>query len=226
MTMAADRPVLGIDTATTRPGIALVAGDDVLAQAGFDHALPPSRVLMPMLKSMLDAAGLALGDLQALAVTVGPGGFTGIRVGLATSRALAAAADLPLAGVSTLAAVAAAAGPAGSKLVPWLDGGRQEVYAGLFRSGTGQWEERVAPPVEILEGLPGEALLFVGDGAVRYRELIAARPAAHAGDRVKPLPDNIAAAVARLGREALGGGTALPPVPRYLRPPDATRARA
>ena len=223
--MAADRPILGIDTATARTSLALVAGDDVLAEAGFHRTLPPSRALMPMLKTMLAAAGLELGDLQALAVTVGPGGFTGIRVGLATARALAQAANLPLAGVSTLAAGAAAAAPAPMPVAPWLDGGRHEIYAGLIREGTGE-EERVAPPGEILKGLPAEAVLFVGDGAVRYGELIAARPGCHAGDQVRPLPAGIAAAAARLGREALAQGAALPPTPRYLRPPDATRARA
>jgi tRNA threonylcarbamoyladenosine biosynthesis protein TsaB len=226
MIMPADRPVLGIHTATSRTGLALITGDAVLAEAGFNRPLSPSSALMPMMKTMLEAAGLKLNDLGALAVTVGPGGFTGIRVGLATARTLAEAADLPLAGVSTLAAVAAAVGPVSLPVAPWLDGGRGEVYAGLFRSPAGPGDECVSSPADVLPGLPAEALLFVGDGAVRYGELIAARPHAHPGDQVMPLPEGLAAAAARLGRDALAGGTALPPVPRYLRAPDATRARA
>lgn len=226
MIMADDRPVLGIHSATSRTGLALISGPAVLAEAGFNRPLSPSGALMPMMKTMLQVAGLELGDLGALAVTVGPGGFTGIRVGLATARTLAEAAGLPLAGVSTLAAVAAAAGPVSLPVAPWLDGGRGEIYAALFRSLEEPGDECVAPPAEVLPGLPGEPLLFVGDGAVRHGELIARRPQAHPGDLVRPLPDGLAAAAAFLGRDALARGTALPPLPRYLRPPDATRARA
>ena len=226
MIMAADRPVLGIHTATSRTGLALISGAAVLADAGFNRPLSPSAALMPMMKTMLQVAGMKLGDLGALAVTVGPGGVTGIRVGLATARTLAEAAELPLAGVSTLAAVAAAAGPVSMPVAPWLDGGRGEIYAALFRSVDEPGDERVSPPAEILSGLPAEPLLFVGDGAIRYGELIAGRPQAHPGDRVKPTPGGLAAAAAFLGRDALARGTALPPMPRYLRPPDATRARA
>jgi len=157
-------------------------------------------------------------------VTVGPGGFTGIRVGLATVRALAESVGRPLAGVSTLAAVAAAAAGDHRPIAVLLDAGRHEVYAGLFHGAVAVGQESVAPAAEVLADLPAGPILFVGDGAVRYAELIEARPGAAAGDAVTGMPAGVAAATARLGRQALAAGTALPPAPRYLRPPDATRA--
>lgn len=218
-------PVLGIDTATGRTGIALVDDTLVLAEATFHRRVSPSRSLMPTLEVILAAAGLAPGDLAALAVTVGPGGFTGIRVGLATVRALAEAVGRPLAGVSTLAAVAAAVSATDYPVAVWLDAGREEVYAGLFQGGVAVGPESVAPAADVLSGLPDTPILFAGDGALRYADLIAARSGAAPGDAVSGMPAGVAAATARLGRQALAAGTALLPAPRYLRPPDATRAR-
>ena len=222
---AAAGPVLGVDTATARTGIALVDDTVVLAEAAFHRRVSPSRSLMPTLDVILSAAGLEPADLSALAVTVGPGGFTGIRVGLATVRALAEAVGRPLAGVSTLAAVAAAVSGDDRPVAVWLDAGRHEVYAGFFHGGVAAGPESVAPPVDVLADLPDGPILFAGDGALRYGGLIAARARAAPADTVSGMPAGVAAATARLGRQALEAGTALPPAPRYLRPPDATRAR-
>ena len=222
--MAADRLVLGIDTATAGTGIALLDDTVVLAEAAFHRRLSPSRSLMPTLSSILSTAGLRPADLSALAVTVGPGGFTGIRVGLATVRALAESVDRPLAGVSTLAAVAAAVASDHRPIAVWLDAGRHEVYAGSFQGGAPMGQESVAPAADLLLDLPAGPILFVGDGAVRYADLITARPGAAPDDCVMDMPAGVAAATARLGGQALAAGTALPPSPRYLRPPDATRA--
>jgi tRNA threonylcarbamoyladenosine biosynthesis protein TsaB len=179
---------------------------------------------MPALAVILSAAGLEPADLAALAVTVGPGGFTGIRVGLATLRALAGAVGRTLAGVSTLAAVAAAVAGDERPVAVWLDAGRHEVYAGCFHGGLAAGRELVGPPAEVLAALPDGPILFAGDGALRYAHLIATRAGATPADTVSGMPAGVAAATARLGRRALESGTALPPSPRYLRPPDATRA--
>ncbi|TDI34385.1 MAG: tRNA (adenosine(37)-N6)-threonylcarbamoyltransferase complex dimerization subunit type 1 TsaB [Acidobacteria bacterium] len=218
-------PVLGVDTATSRTGIALVDDTVVLAEAAFHRRVPPSRSLMPALEVILSAAGLEPAGLAALAVTVGPGGFTGIRVGLATMRALAEAAGRPLAGVSTLAAVAAAVSSDDRPVAVWLDAGRHEVYAGLFHGGDAAGPESVASPADVLADLPHGPILFAGDGALCHAALIAGRAGAAPADTVSGMPAGVAAATARLGRQALAAGTALPPAPRYLRPPDATLAR-
>ncbi len=217
---------LGIDTATARTGLALLDGDRVVAALDFHRRVSPSRMLLPMLRATLDAAGLQLADLGGLAVTVGPGGFTGIRVGLATARALAEACDRPLAGVSSLAALAASAPPSGRPVAAWLDAGRREVYAGLYRDGEPLLEEQVAPPDKILAGLPSGPVCFIGDGATAYARHIAARPEARPEDEIQVMPACLAVATARLGAALLARGRPETPRPRYLRPPDATRAVA
>src|SRR4029453_5576052 len=113
---------------------------------------------------MLTGAGLRPADLDALAVGIGPGSFTGIRMALATARALALALGIPAAGVSTLAALAAGAPGA----LPVIDAKRREVFTEL-----GGRPAVVAPQALELEA----GTVCVGDGALRYRELLAARGA-------------------------------------------------
>ena len=230
--MPGDRLFLGIDTSTPRGGIALAGNGVVRAEVSFDGFVSPSRRLLPSIHFALETAGLALGDLAGFAITVGPGSFTGIRVGLATARGLALATGLPVAGVSTLAALAAAAGRAGDTVAAWLDAGRGEVYAALYRSSgeTGGApealdEERVARPEAVLERLPPAPLRFVGSGALRHVQAITRRAGASPLDRIEPRVPFLAGATACLGEIAQSAGTALPAEPRYLRPPDAVRAR-
>ena len=161
-----------------------------------------------------------------MAASVGPGSFTGLRVGLATVQGLAMASGTRVAGVSTLAALAGTVPGATGLVAPWLDAGRGEAYAALRRGGDEITPERVAPPGELLQALPPEPILFVGNGAGRYLEAIRRRPGAHPGDDVKGDSPLLAVAVARLGARALEAGTELPVRPRYLRAPDALRARA
>ena len=92
---------------------------------------------MPAIDDVMARAGIGFADLDAIAVGVGPGTFTGLRIGVATARALAKANDLPLRGVSSLAALAAGM-PAGVRL-PLIDAKRGEVYAALFEGDTERW---------------------------------------------------------------------------------------
>ncbi len=224
MSTASAGPVLGVDTATGRPGLALVEGDVVLAEIAFHRRVSPSRTLMPSLRFVLEQLGLELGGLAAMAVTVGPGSFTGIRVGLATLRGLAQGSGKPLAGVSTLAALAGSYAGVAPHVAAWLDAGRGEIYAALMRPDSGLGSEQVAAPSSVLASLPAVPILFVGDGAMRHAPLIRARGVA--GDAIAGAPPLLAAATARLGREALAAGQPRPARASYLRPPDATRARA
>jgi tRNA threonylcarbamoyladenosine biosynthesis protein TsaB len=226
LSTAGDRPLLGIDTATPRSGIALVLAGDPIAEIGFQRSVSPSRWLLPSIRLLLDISGVSLPDLAALAVTVGPGSFTGLRVGLATVQGLAMASGTRVAGISTLAALAETVPGATGLVAPWLDAGRGEVYAGLRRGGDEVTPEGVARPEEVLQALPSDPIRFVGNGAGRYLELIRRRPGAHPGDGVEGGSPLLAAAAARLGARALQAGNELPARPRYLRAPDALRARA
>jgi tRNA threonylcarbamoyladenosine biosynthesis protein TsaB len=195
---------LAFDTATGVATSALVRDGDVLGEC-----TGRAVEILGDADDLLRAADLAPRDLDLLAVGIGPGSFTGVRIGLAAARGVALALDLPVAGVSTLAALAAGAPGA----VPVIDARRGEVF--VLVSG----EARCLAP-ELLEVESGRA--YVGDGAVRYRATIeAAGGVVPADDGELHLPR------ARLHAQLAGrGGSADEVEPVYLRVPDAEKALA
>ena len=143
--------ILAFDTASARATSALVGDGEVLGER-----VSTTVTLLADLDALLRQTGAHVGDVEALAVGTGPGSFTGIRVGLAAARALALALGIPVAGVSTLDALAAGA----SGALPVIDAKRREVFLPGPRC--------LAPGALELE--PGT--VCVGDGAVRYRALL------------------------------------------------------
>jgi tRNA threonylcarbamoyladenosine biosynthesis protein TsaB len=195
---------LAFDTATGAATSALVRDGDVLGERTGRAA----EVLADA-DELLRGGGLAPRDLDRIAVGVGPGSFTGVRIGLAAARGLALALELPVAGVSTLEALAA--GAAGA--VPVIDARRGEVF--VLLSGHVRC---LAPDV-----LPVDAGgMYVGDGAVRYRDAIEA-----AGGLVPPDDDERHLPRARFHAALAGtGGPAELVEPVYVRAPDAQAAFA
>jgi tRNA threonylcarbamoyladenosine biosynthesis protein TsaB len=192
--------ILAFDTATDVAASALVDDGEVLGER-FSRAV----TLLQDVDALLRQAGAHPSDLEALAVGVGPGSFTGTRIGLAVARGLALARDLPAAGVSTLAALAAGADGA----APVIDARRSEVF--------------VAGPAV----LPPDALPFepgttcVGDGAIRYRDVLEA-----SGLVVPPEDDERHRVRARFhALLAADFGTADEIQPLYVRAPDAEQMR-
>ena len=194
--------ILAFDTATEVATSALVDDGEVLGER-----VSRAVTLLEDVDALLRQAGARTGDLDGLAVGVGPGSFTGVRMGLATARGLALGLDIPVAGVSTLAALAAGAPGA----TPVIDARRREVF--VLRD-----EPRVIFPAD-LEPASGE--LLVGSGAVRYRELFEA-----AGASVPPDNDDRHVPRARFHAQLAENFTAAESVePLYLRAPDADRTR-
>jgi tRNA threonylcarbamoyladenosine biosynthesis protein TsaB len=194
--------ILAFDTATDVATSALVADGKVLGERA-------SRAvsLLEDVDALLRQAGARTRDVAALAVGIGPGSFTGVRVGLATARGLALALDVPVAGVSTLDALAAGAPGA----VPVVDARRREVF--VLRG-----EPRVLAPHE-LELPPGS--VCVGSGAVRYRSVLEGL-----GAEIPPDDDERHLPRARFHAElARDFGPAEAVEPLYLRVPDADRTR-
>jgi tRNA threonylcarbamoyladenosine biosynthesis protein TsaB len=167
--------VLAIDTATPSTVAGVLLGDGRVVEARDD---PPegsrgehaSRVLVLVERALRDG-GVAWGDVDRIAVGVGPGGFTGLRIGIATARALAQARALPLVPVSSLAALARGGATAGGAIAAVIDARRGEVFAGAWDG-----ERELLPPRALAPGALGERLRAlavpvqaVGDGAVRFR---------------------------------------------------------
>jgi tRNA threonylcarbamoyladenosine biosynthesis protein TsaB len=194
--------ILAFDTATDVATSALVWDGEVLGEQR-------SRALTVLedVDALLRRGGVRDTQLEALAVGTGPGGFTGLRMGLATARALAFALDLPVAGVSTLAALAA--GTPGA--LPVIDARRREVFTLV------DGEPAVLAPAELALA-PGT--VCVGDGAVRYRALLE-----QAGGAVPRADDDAHVPHARFHATiARDFGPAELVEPVYLRAPDAERS--
>ncbi len=190
---------LAFDTATSAATAALVRDGDVLGEA-VSRAV---RVLDDA-DGLLRQSGVERSELTGIVVGTGPGSFTGLRLGLAAARGLAFALELPVAGVSTLVALAAGAPGA----VPVVDAGRREVFT--LRDG----EPVVCAPTEVRGGL------CVGDGALRYRSVLEER-----GAEVPPDDDQRHLPRARFHAQlARDFGAADEVEPLYLRIPDAEKS--
>ena len=142
--------LLAIDCAAGACSVAVRDASGILAAAHSAMERGQAEALMPMVADVLAEAGIVASDLGAVAATVGPGSFTGVRIGLAAARGIALAAGLPTVPVTTLEAIAEAAGPGDQPLLVVLDAKRSDVY--------GQW---FGPDGTALDGpraLPAEAL--------------------------------------------------------------------
>jgi tRNA threonylcarbamoyladenosine biosynthesis protein TsaB len=182
-----------------------------------------------VLVELLEAEGLHIPDVEGYAIGLGPGSFTGLRIGLATWKGLAYANRRPIAGASSLAAMALAAAPGapdGAVLIPLLDAKKGELYAGFFRA-SGGGVEAVAPeaalsPEALLAraaALPG-ALAF-GDGCAAYAERLAALPRLTTEVATPPALAVAALAAPRLAGAAFDAQTLFALEPHYVRPSEA-----
>lgn len=196
--------VLGIDTATPTGSVALVEDGEfgveevfpsAVAAVGLGAEKPNHAVeLLSRIDALLCRAGITLAEVSALGVSLGPGSFTGLRIGLSTVKGMAYGWQIPVAGVPTLPAMATRVGDWNGLICPFVDARKKEVYAALFRRSAGSLdrltEDQVGSPgafirhVRVLQ----EPCLFIGSGVEVYGALI---------------------------RDALGGAAFLPPSEAY-----------
>ncbi|MCW8914269.1 MAG: tRNA (adenosine(37)-N6)-threonylcarbamoyltransferase complex dimerization subunit type 1 TsaB [Magnetovibrio sp.] len=217
--------ILSLDCATTGCSVAVLKDGDVLALDARVMARGQAEVLLPMVKGVLETANLQNADLNAIAVTRGPGAFTGMRIGLSAARAFAMALGVPCIGVTTLEAVAhgiSIAERQGQRILAAVESKRADIYVQLFDANFAPLcEPQAADGAAIAALIENDAdILTVGDGAVRAQEMVAEHGLKIALSQAPALPDaRIVATIAQARYEdALD---APPPAPLYLRPPDA-----
>jgi len=224
--------VLGVDTATDYVVAGTTADGELVREVSIepdpDGRPRHSQVLLGEIERSVDAAG-GWGRIDRIAIGIGPGSFTGLRIGIATARALAQARRVPLAPVVSLAALARGVsertdGDAPLAL-PVLDARRNEAFAALFEGGEERWPPFVAPPEELAARVRelDETALAAGDGALRFGAELEA-----AGATVAPPEDPIHRVAARHVCAVGEAATEAPTdqiQPLYLRPPDAKRWR-
>jgi tRNA threonylcarbamoyladenosine biosynthesis protein TsaB len=226
------RTVLGFDTATRATAVALRLGDDQTLEARDDPAsgAHPGHAtrLLGLAASLLDRAGIGWRDLELIAVGLGPGTFTGLRIGVASARGLGASLGVPLSGVSSLAALAE---PALAQLddsdlegvLTVLDARRGEAFVAAHTTSGEMLTARALPPgrLPVLLGntASNDRWLAVGDGALRFEEIL--RPA---GFRIPPADSPLhlisAKAICALGDRAPEADEQIL-LPEYCRRPDA-----
>jgi tRNA threonylcarbamoyladenosine biosynthesis protein TsaB len=234
--------ILALDTTTRAGSVAVVRTPsprdaDVASSGGGDHVLAllpgdPSRThgerLPSDIATALDRAGVGREQIDLLAVATGPGGFTGLRIGLATIQGLAMTLKKPVAGVSALHALAAQVADADAALIaPWMDAQRGDVFATLIDVKTAaELEAPVAEhPAQILQRWRSQFLqqrvVFIGDAVTRDAAQIAD---AGGGAWLVQAPEPLAPQIATLGGQLARQGKAGPPhalIPVYVRRPDA-----
>ena len=216
--------ILGIETSGTTGGAALFDGRRLLGSLSFTSATLYSQRLLPSVEWLLCRAGVAPGAIGAVAVSIGPGSFTGLRIGLAAAKALAYANHGRIVGVNTLEAMVLRAAPgtaAGMPVCPVIDARQGEIYAALFAAHAPEVAEDGIAGMPRLERLREDRAgsleflaewivtptLFVGEGAVRYherlRDLLGPNLVMAPGIRMLPSAEE----VAWIGFEKLHCGT-------------------
>jgi len=222
--------LLALEVSTLATGIALAEDGNILCELTINMGQGHSRYLVPQIKQLLSLAKIEPSQLTGIAISRGPGSFTGLRVGLAAAYGLSLIHRIPLIGVDTLHAYALNGAGFPGLICPVLDAKRGEVYAGIFKASGSPIPQRLrenicAPIEEILSSFPNwQDTLFLGDGVRLYKDVIVS----HLKELAHFLPEHLdlpkASNVAILGMEALLRGEGSFSITlEYLRPPQVSK---
>jgi tRNA threonylcarbamoyladenosine biosynthesis protein TsaB len=206
--------ILATDTTTPSGSVALLEGETLLGEIGLESGATHSARLFRSVDFLLGALGREIGSVEAFAAAVGPGSFTGLRIGVAAVKALAFASGRPIAPVSSLLALASKLADAGVPLIcPMLDAKKGEIYAALFEEAPAGLSE-VLPqgaydPEAFFARLPaGRPIAFAGSGLAPYRTALADRMGEAA--RFPARSPFLAAEVGRIGAGLIRAGRGVP----------------
>jgi len=222
--------ILGIETATRTGGVAIVTENGVLAEYTLNIEVTHSERLMSTVERVLKDTGLRMASMDGFGISIGPGSFTGLRIGLSTVKGLSFTTGKPVAAVPTLKALAWNIPHARYPVCPLLDAKKKEVYAALYRHDGSdlvqELSETVLPLADLADRIAGE-VLFTGEGArlfaTEIERLFAGR--AHFAPLVAAVPS--AASVGEIALMTLQSGRSTDPdtlSPMYIRKPEAELA--
>ena len=223
--------VLAVDTTGAHGSVAVVAGSDLEGLIGIRETSPKrAESLLPTIDHLLRLLSFELEDIDGFAVAVGPGSFTGLRIGIAAVEGLSFATGKPAAGVSALEATAFRFRYLDGLITPLIEAYRGEIYGAAYRARAGVLHLEAGPSCtsasRFLDSLPEPPSLVAGTGLFRHREAVEI----HAPDAFLAEPSYfIGEEVARLGKAKLEAGEAAALgslAPLYIRPADAERNRA
>jgi tRNA threonylcarbamoyladenosine biosynthesis protein TsaB len=218
--------ILGIETATEQVGVAIGGHEGVIATFEVTRGRRHAEILTPAIEFVCRQADIDLSEIGCIAVDVGPGLFTGMRVGLASGKALAQALRIPMIGITSLDLLAFPCRHTDKVVVPVIDARKGEVFWAMYRTVPGGIQQVSAPTVGPVDELVGDLLarsqdvLCVGDGAERYRdEIIDGYRCEIAAPVHPPVGALVQLAHSRALREEWMRPGEIEPV--YLRAPDA-----
>ena len=167
--------ILAIDTSTASGGIALLEDDQLIAELTTCTQKTHAERLLPLIKTLLGGVNTKIEDVDGFALTIGPGSFTGLRIGLATIKGLAWSLNKPVVGVSTLEALAMNIPYSDKPVCPMLDARKKEVYAGIYKCNdngpTCIMDDATISPQLLIESIK-EPTIFIGNGVNVYRDVI------------------------------------------------------
>ncbi len=222
--------ILGIETSTMTGSVALMDEERLIAEYTLNLAETHTSRLMPAIDRVLKDAFLTIKDLDGIAVSLGPGSFTGLRIGIATAKGLAQGLNIPIVGIPTLDGLAFNLFNCKDLVCPLLDARKGEVYYALYKNGKRLSKYMAYEPGELLEKIglrikgQGLRVIFLGDGIEVYGDLIKKRLGRKAifASKAQRLPN--AASITELGLKKLRRGKKselLTLKPIYIRPSEA-----
>ncbi len=227
--------ILALDSSGIVASVAVVEDDNLLGEYTVNYKKTHSQTLLPMLDEVAKMIELDLNTLDAIAVSAGPGSFTGLRIGAATAKGLGLALDKPLIAIPTVEGLAYNLYDTKGVICPLMDARRSQVYTGIYRFENHKLQalcDQCAVAIEeILEKVNelGEEVIFLGDGVPVFTELIAEKMKVPYTFAPAHLNKQRASAVAALGLQYYKDGkiqTATEHKPDYLRVSQAERERA
>jgi tRNA threonylcarbamoyladenosine biosynthesis protein TsaB len=220
-------PIIAIETATLVGSIAIVDEKRVISEITLNIRATHSEKLMAAMDHLLNDSGLTVSDMDGIAVSIGPGSFTGLRIGVSTAKGLSYASGRPVIGVPTLDALTLNVASSRHLICPILDARKGEVYTALYRPG-GRLPEKIKDeiairPEELLDFIKEDAV-FLGDGINAYGTLFKEKLKGLYHEAPLPLQVPRASNVGILALERLKKGDSDDPftlVPRYIRKSEA-----